>query len=107
MSPDTFVKKCLEGEALADDIDDYVERWHKGGTGLRLSEFLGFTKAEYKLWAEKPNSLQYILHARRSGDTIESYRTVEQAHRLAARSLSPEDAEEVTKWLIRTGRLSV
>lgn len=101
----SFVEKCLKGEALIDEIDDYVAVWHQGGTGLPLSQYLGFTQVEYKLWAEKPNSLQYILNARRSGTGIESYKTREQAVSLAARSLSPEDAEEVTKWLIRTGRL--
>ena len=26
----TFVQKCLAGEALLDDIDDYVHLWHEG-----------------------------------------------------------------------------
>ena len=60
MSRRTFVEACLEGEALLDDIDDYVDVWHRGGTGMPLWKFLGFTHSEYKLWAEKPNSLGFI-----------------------------------------------
>ena len=54
----TFVEKCLGGEALLDDIDDYIDRWHEGegDPDASLAAFLGFTDEEYKLWAEKPNA---------------------------------------------------
>jgi len=27
-----FIRKCLEGNALLDDIDDYVDTWHESDT---------------------------------------------------------------------------
>ena len=43
-----FVAKCLAGEALADDIDDYIDRWHDGlgNPDEYLDQFLGFSDEE-------------------------------------------------------------
>ncbi len=64
-----FVERCLSGEALPDEIDDYVDLWHEGegDPEASLAEFLGFTKEEYKQWAENPNLLTFILRARKCG----------------------------------------
>ena len=61
-----FVARCLAGDALVDDIDDYIDRWHdgEGSPDESLAEFLGFTDEEYKLWAENPDFLPFILNAR-------------------------------------------
>lgn len=108
MSPEqrTFVKLCLDGDALAEDIDDFVDVWHQGGTGLPLYEFLGFTHDEYKLWVERPNSLDLILYARRFARGLDEVRTADQFHRLAARSLSADDQDELIAWLKQTGRIT-
>ena len=68
-SEKTFVEKCLAGEALLDDMDDYIDRWHvgEGDPNASLAAFLGFTDEEYKLWAEKPSALAFILDARKGG----------------------------------------
>jgi hypothetical protein len=61
----TFVEKCLSGEAVADEIDDYIDQWHEEcGTG-ELYEFLGFTQEEYALWVDRPEALGQILDARK------------------------------------------
>jgi hypothetical protein len=102
----TFVDLCLDGEALADDIDDFVDEWHDGGTGIPLYRFLGFTHDEYKLWVERPNSLDLILYARKYDRGLDEVRTADQFHRLAARSLSADDRDELIAWLKQTGRLT-
>lgn len=61
----TFVEKCLSGEACADQIDDYIDRWHEGTGSGELHKFLGFTEAEYALWVERPEALSQILDARK------------------------------------------
>ena len=102
-----FVDACLGGDCLSDEIDDYVDRWHEGDSRLPLAEFLGFTPEEYAVWVEMPNSLEWILYARKTGKRIGTILSeiVVANPRLAARSLSPEDADELIKWLKRTGRL--
>ena len=103
----TFVQKCLAGEALADDIDDYVDLWHEGegDPGASLAQFLGFTDTEYRLWAEKPHLLPFILNARRGGVSLDNVRDYDEPYRLAARDLPVEDVEELTQWLKRIGEV--
>ena len=66
-----FVDLYSRGEVQADDIDDYVDRWHDSAderaTALTLHEYLGLTKAEYDRWVQVPGSLPEILRTRRGG----------------------------------------
>lgn len=102
-----FVDKCLAGEALLDDIDDYIDRWHEGegNPDASLAAFLGFTDEEYKLWAEKPNTLAFILNARKSGVRLTQGGDYARSYRRAARGLSGQDIDELTQWLKQTGRI--
>ena len=71
MTADTFVAKCLAGEADLDAIDDFVDAWHDGaGPELELREFLGMTPDEYALWVEQPGSLSAILSVHRFGAQV-------------------------------------
>lgn len=63
--PGSFVERVLSGVASPDDIDDFVERWHRSTSSRGLAEFLGFTPAEYARWVESPESLEALLAARR------------------------------------------
>lgn len=60
----TFVEACLAGDCDLDAIDDYVDRWHDGGTGLMLWEYLGMTRSEYGRWVADADKLEAILAAR-------------------------------------------
>src|SRR5690349_8385343 len=103
----TFVERCLAGEALADEIDDYVDRWHEGegNPDASLAEFLGFSDVEYRLWAEKPHLLPFILNARRGGLSLDAAGDDDVPYRLAARGLPAEDAEELARWLKTIGEI--
>jgi hypothetical protein len=105
-SQEKFIDQCLKGEALADEIDDFVDVWHESEVGVPLHEFLGFTHDEYALWVERPDSLKFILYARKHDRPLGDFRSVSEAYSMAARSVSPEDVEELIDWLRRTGRIS-
>lgn len=64
----TFIEKCLRGEAEPANIDDYIEKWHKGDpwhlSGWSLADYLGMMPEEYKRWVEDPSSLVDILNER-------------------------------------------
>ena len=47
-----------------DDIDDLVDTWHAGGTGMPLHEFLGLTREQYARWVEQPDTLHPALYER-------------------------------------------
>lgn len=63
---DTFIEKCLRGDSLPQDINDYVDYWHQGESDQPLYAFLGMTREEYGAWVERPDTLSSILKARRS-----------------------------------------
>ena len=65
----TFFDLYSRGQALPDDIDDYIDRWHERtdpqAGSLPLHEYLGLTLDEYELWVRDPDILPQVLIARR------------------------------------------
>lgn len=65
----TFFDLYSRGQALPDDIDDFIDRWHDRvdlqARSLPLHEYLGLTLNEYELWVRDPDALPHILIARR------------------------------------------
>ena len=58
----TFVSDCLDGKTSLDKFDNYIDAWHGDSkTKLRLHEYLGLSKEEYKLWLEGKSKIQSIL----------------------------------------------
>lgn len=65
MSNQNFIQKCLDGEAFADEINEYVNVWHTTNQAQQLREFLGFTIGEYMRWMmHGEEMLQQILDER-------------------------------------------
>lgn len=98
----SFVELCLEGDALMDEIDDYVAEWHRSSSKLSdIHQFLGMTRDEYALWVSEPDSLAYIVAAHRQNRPVRS--VVEEINRLpmAARAADQRQAERVMEWLKR------
>ncbi|SFI75095.1 hypothetical protein [Nitrosomonas sp. Nm34] len=65
-----FIEKCLVGEAILDDIDDYIEEWHDTNPGIPLHQFLGMNRSEYSLWVAEPCVLPFILKAHRQNRDV-------------------------------------
>ncbi|TXT39356.1 MAG: hypothetical protein FD138_106 [Planctomycetota bacterium] len=104
----TFVESCLDGEALAEEIDDFVDQWHEGDFECELAEYLGFSDEEYAEWAERPQSLPVILFAHKYKVPLKDALARSGGQfALAARGgmTSPEEAQIVCDWLTETGRL--
>ncbi len=65
----TFVDLYADGSVTADDIDDFVDRWHEetptvDGRLVPMSEFLGMTRDEYEAWVRDASMLPHIVRAR-------------------------------------------
>lgn len=102
MSELKFLDACLEGDALIEDIDDYIDQWHEGDSKEELHDFLGFTQDEYELWLHNNDSIiNSILFARKNGVSITEIGTLSAA----ARASSMEEAEKIIGWLKSTGRI--
>ena len=100
----SFVDKCLAGDAFAHEMDDFIDKWHEGGEDQELHEFLGMTEQEYDVWVERPESLSYILFARRHEMRLAEALQLEDDYAVAARA-STDEARKLVIWLKRTGRI--
>ncbi len=66
----SFFDLYCHGEATADEIEDYVGRWHRSpepaAKDLPLHDYLGLTREEYEVLLYDPDALPQILAARES-----------------------------------------
>lgn len=98
-----FIEKCLEGRALPDEIDDFVDSWHEEDTDEPLYHFLGMTKREYSLWVADPDVLPYIINAHHFGTDVSLLLEEVDTLPLAARSDGPNKALKLMRWLKSEG----
>lgn len=58
----TFVDAYLNNEVKVEQIDDFIDNWHKNrDIKIPLAEYLGFTEQEYAWWVREDDILLYIL----------------------------------------------
>jgi hypothetical protein len=60
----TFIDVCLEGEAKPEDIDDFVDEWHRNSPRTPLIDVLGMSSFEYDIWTQNGDYLYHILGRR-------------------------------------------
>jgi hypothetical protein len=100
-----FIDACLEGEALPQQIDDYIDAWHNSDTREPIYRFLGMTEDEYSLWVENDLFLKHILFARKKKIPFNELIAWDDGKKLAARASSRDEAQAILDWLKRTGRI--
>ena len=93
------------GDATEADLDDFIDRWHESEDGRPIHQYLGFTRDEYALWVEQPEALKFILFSKKFGADTQETLNWNEAHLVAARSNSQNDAKLLTRWLKKTGRI--
>lgn len=96
---ESFLDRCLAGEVLPEDIDDFVDRWHDEQPNATLAQFLGMKISEYKRWAIDASVLPYILNARRTERSLREVLEAQADFKIAARSGSSADASKISRWL--------
>lgn len=101
----SFIDSCLSGDALLDEIDDWVERWHGNPSKQTLSHWLGMGKDEYAAWLEEPSAIRLIVAARKSGRDLQDLLTSNEEMLIAARAEDPMLASRVLEWLRQTNRI--
>ena len=92
-----FIKKCISGDAVLGDIDNYIDQWHEGDSDLPLHEYLGMTKREYALFIEDETYLAYIVTAHKQHDDIRNI--IQNQIHMAARSANHAKSARIEKWL--------
>lgn len=99
----SFIEKCVRGDALLEEIDEFVEKWHSSDSALPLHKFLGMTKSEYSLWVADPAVLPFIVTAHKTGQDVGELLNGTQEVQMAARADGPEKAKKLLGWLKHEG----
>ncbi len=94
-----FIELCVQGHALPDDIDDFVDEWHDSDSEVPLSEYLGMSSDEYESWMHAPDTLYSIITARIQNVSLMTVLESSYDLPMAARASSPEAAKFLMKWL--------
>lgn len=92
---------ALRGDAMSDEIEDFVEAWHGSESNEEIYDFLGMTWEEYSLWMTDPDFIELIIYARRSQRPLmeavnDNLRSEE---RLAARADEPGKLLALKRWI--------
>lgn len=62
----TFIARCLRGEAKPADIIDAIVDWNAGDRRQPIHLHLGMTEAEWSLYMQAEGNLERILQERRT-----------------------------------------
>ncbi len=95
----SFVALASKGEAILDDIDDFVDAWHDGDIDVPLHQYLGMTDEEYRLFLADNSSLALIVKAHKNRIPISELMNEENDFKIAARSEKVSQYSDVVKWV--------
>lgn len=101
MSNLSFVELALDGQALSDEIEDYVEAWHNSSSDKQVHEYLGMTFEEYSLWVSDPNAIDLILSARHAHRPLREAvnDNIRVQERIAARADEAGKLAILSRWI--------
>lgn len=94
-----FINLCVQGHALPDEIDDFIDKWHDSDTDKEIYEFLGMLQSEYRLWLHDPDMVSFIVTSRVQKRSLDAVLADFNDLPMAARADSPETAKRLMNWL--------
>ena len=105
-SDKTFLERYMNGEVLAEDIDDFVDAWHQNSGEKEIFEYLGMTRDEYSIWLRDPDVLPHIARARRNNiDLPTALHASVVDMPIAARSSDQLRIKRLLQWLEQRGKI--
>lgn len=101
MSSSSFMSLALNGEVLSDEIESFVEAWHKSDSKDEIHDFLGMTFPEYSLWVSDPDSIDVILSARHANRPLKEAvnDNLRSQERIAARADEAGKLAILSRWI--------
>ena len=101
MSDSSFMSLALSGRVLADEIEDFLEVWHKSNSDEEAYEYLGMTFEEYSLWASDADAIDLILAARHNHRPLREAvnDNLRYQERIAARSDEAGKLAILSRWI--------
>ena len=68
-----FIEKCVQNNASAMEIDNYIAEWHDSNSNLTIYEYLGMTESEYAQFVKDENNLNAIIGAHQQYRVYRAY----------------------------------
>ena len=56
-----FYDLYMQDKVNIDDLDRFLEEWHKSTSSEEINEYLGLTEEQYFMWCDDPNKLKREL----------------------------------------------
>lgn len=103
----SFFELYSRGDALPDEIDDFIDSWHTSMAKRLphevspLNQYLGLTKEEYDVWVQDSGALPLILIARNENRPL--WQVMEECvdNYVAARAANPSSLVALRNWLAK------
>lgn len=96
-----FILDCIQGDAIIDDLDKYVDYWHENSEKLKcgLRDFLGMSPTEYNYFLKDEDYLSDIIYAHEHELDIEYVIEVNSSLPMAARADKADEMKVIQDWL--------
>jgi hypothetical protein len=97
-----FVLDCIQGDALIDDLDRYVDYWHENSQELNcdLRNFLGMSLSEYNYFLKDEDYIADIIYAHEHNLDIEEVLEFNANNvPMAARADKADEMKVIQDWL--------
>lgn len=56
-----FYDLYMQDRVKIEDLDDFLEEWHRSNSNEEINEYLGLTEEQYYKWVDDPGKLQSEL----------------------------------------------
>jgi hypothetical protein len=56
-----FYDLYMQDKVNIEDLDDFLEEWHRSNSNEEINEYLGLTEEQYYMWCDDPSKLKREL----------------------------------------------
>jgi hypothetical protein len=56
-----FYDLYMQDKVKIEDLDNFLEEWHRSNSNEEINEYLGLTEEQYYMWCDDPSKLKREL----------------------------------------------
>ena len=78
-----FYDLYMQDRVKIEDLDDFLEEWHRSNSNEEINEYLGLTEEQYYMWCDDPRKLESELDLIKNHQLATASSCKKQKRRLA------------------------
>lgn len=78
-----FYDLYMQDKVNIEDLDDFLEEWHRSTSNEEVNEYLGLTEEQYYMWCDDPSKLKNELDLIKNHQFVTASSYKKQKRRLA------------------------